>query len=102
MHRIWILTVVHQERMDGTMRTGLGAATRESLVTAIYECDCRTATFSAVNYYASVSEKMGGLNKTKNFYRLFILPGMMHWGSGNGPNLVGNMLDFAFLPSLTS
>lgn len=48
----------------------------------------------SVDYYEAVTEKMGGLDKTKNFYRLFMAPGMMHCGSGPGPNLFGNMLDF--------
>ena len=48
----------------------------------------------SVDYYESVTAKMGGLNKTEDFYRLFMVPGMMHCGSGPGPNLFGNMLDF--------
>ena len=48
----------------------------------------------SVDYYEKVTEKMGGLNKTEDFYRLFMAPGMMHCGSGPGPNLFGNMLDF--------
>ena len=48
----------------------------------------------AVDYYERVTEKMGGLKKTEDFYRLFMAPGMMHCGSGPGPNLFGNMLDF--------
>ena len=48
----------------------------------------------SVDYYESVTKKMGGLDKTKDFYRLFMAPGMMHCGSGPGPNLFGNMLDF--------
>jgi feruloyl esterase len=48
----------------------------------------------SVDYYGKVTEKMGGHNKTKDFYRLFMAPGMMHCGSGPGPNLFGNMLDF--------
>jgi hypothetical protein len=48
----------------------------------------------SVDYYNSVIKKMGGLDKTEDFYRLFMAPGMMHCGSGPGPNLFGNMLDF--------
>jgi hypothetical protein len=47
----------------------------------------------SVDYYESVMAKMGGLDKTENFYRLFMVPGMMHCGSGPGPNLFGNALD---------
>jgi feruloyl esterase len=48
----------------------------------------------AVDYYEDVTKKMGGLKKTEDFYRLFMVPGMMHCGGGPGPNLFGNMLDF--------
>jgi hypothetical protein len=48
----------------------------------------------SVNYYENVMVKMGGFGKTKDFYRLFMAPGVMHCGSGPGPNLFGNMLDF--------
>jgi hypothetical protein len=48
----------------------------------------------SVDYYDSVIKKMGGLDKTEDFYRLFMAPGMMHSGSGPGPNLFGNMMDF--------
>jgi feruloyl esterase len=48
----------------------------------------------SVDYYDSVITKMGGLKQTQDFYRLFMVPGMMHCGGGPGPNLFGNMLDF--------
>jgi Tannase and feruloyl esterase len=47
----------------------------------------------SVEYYQNVTEKMGGVEKTQKFYRLFMVPGMMHCGSGPGPNDFGNMLD---------
>ncbi|HXP42623.1 MAG TPA: tannase/feruloyl esterase family alpha/beta hydrolase [Candidatus Acidoferrales bacterium] len=49
----------------------------------------------AIEYYEDVMAKMGGFTETSKFYRLFMVPGMMHCGSGPGPNLFGNMLDFA-------
>jgi feruloyl esterase len=49
----------------------------------------------SVEYYEDVMAKMGGFMQTSKFYRLFMAPGMMHCGSGPGPNLFGNMLDFA-------
>jgi hypothetical protein len=48
----------------------------------------------SVDYYESVMAKLGGLKKTESFYRLFMAPGMMHCGSGPGPNLFGNAMDF--------
>jgi Tannase and feruloyl esterase len=52
----------------------------------------------SVEYFESVAAKMGGTAKTQDFYRLFMVPGMMHCGSGEGPNIFGNFLDFAPKP----
>ena len=37
-------------------------------------------------YYEGVSKTMGGLDKTRDFYRLFTAPGMGHCAGGPGPN----------------
>lgn len=49
----------------------------------------------ATQYYERVAHRMGGYDAVGRFYRLFMAPGMMHCGGGAGPNLFGNMLDFA-------
>ncbi len=41
----------------------------------------------SVDYFESVRAKMGN---TKNFYRLFMVPGMSHCGGGEGANVFGN------------
>ena len=43
---------------------------------------------SSFRYYESVAIKMGGVEKIKTFYRLFMAPGMEHCGGGPGPNTV--------------
>ena len=43
---------------------------------------------SSIKYYESVATKMGGVEKIKTFYRLFMAPGMEHCGGGPGPNTV--------------
>lgn len=43
-----------------------------------------------INYYSAVTELMGGSENTRNFYRLFMAPGMSHCGGGPGPNAFGN------------
>ncbi len=48
----------------------------------------------SLNYYERVAAKMGGFQKTQEFYRLYMVPGMMHCGAGTGPDLFGNPLDF--------
>jgi len=39
-----------------------------------------------VGYYDAVVKTMGGLDKTREFYRLFLAPGMGHCRQGPGPN----------------
>jgi feruloyl esterase len=48
---------------------------------------------SSVDYYRNVVAKMGGAKQTQEFYRLYMVPGMMHCGLGPGPNSFGNPLD---------
>ena len=38
-----------------------------------------------MNYYQSVLTAMGGRKQTESFFRLFMVPGMGHCGSGPGP-----------------
>jgi Tannase and feruloyl esterase len=40
---------------------------------------------SSVDYYQSVLDTMGGIDKVKGNYRLFMVPGMGHCGGGDGP-----------------
>jgi feruloyl esterase len=40
----------------------------------------------AVAYYDGVVKTMGGLDKTREFFRLFLAPGMGHCSGGPGPN----------------
>jgi hypothetical protein len=47
----------------------------------------------SVEYYEQVEKKMGGEAATQSFYRLYMIPGMMHCGAGPGANLFGNFLD---------
>jgi hypothetical protein len=42
-----------------------------------------------IAYYESVARKFGGMEKTRNFYRLFMVPGMGHCGNGPGANSFG-------------
>ena len=46
--------------------------------------DPQIMPMSSVKYYDSVLEKMGGANKVKDSYRLFMVPGMAHCGGGDG------------------
>jgi feruloyl esterase len=39
---------------------------------------------NSINYYESVVKNQGSLTETKEFYRLFMVPGMQHCGGGPG------------------
>jgi feruloyl esterase len=41
---------------------------------------------NSINYYTSVVTTMGGAEKTQQFLRLFMVPGMQHCQGGPGPN----------------
>jgi feruloyl esterase len=38
-----------------------------------------------IDYYTRVQKAMGGADKTSDFYRLFLAPGVGHCGGGSGP-----------------
>ena len=39
-----------------------------------------------ISYYQAVVQRMGGLDATEQFARLFLLPGVAHCGGGQGPS----------------
>jgi feruloyl esterase len=41
---------------------------------------------NSVNYYERVAKTLGGVDAISNSYRLFLVPGMMHCGGGDGTN----------------
>jgi feruloyl esterase len=40
----------------------------------------------AIEYYERVALAMGGSDRTGDFFRLFLVPGMGHCSGGDGPN----------------
>jgi feruloyl esterase len=48
--------------------------------------DQAIAPGNSINYYESVVGAMGGAQKTQEFLRLFMVPGMTHCQGGAGPN----------------
>ncbi|MBV9083118.1 MAG: tannase/feruloyl esterase family alpha/beta hydrolase [Acidobacteriaceae bacterium] len=46
--------------------------------------DQQISPYNSVNYYNSVQKKLGRSAKLDNSYRLFMVPGMMHCGGGQG------------------
>ena len=43
----------------------------------------------SIDYYSRVQKAMGGADKTSDFYRLFLAPGVGHCGGGAGPSPSG-------------
>ncbi|HYF18659.1 MAG TPA: tannase/feruloyl esterase family alpha/beta hydrolase [Ramlibacter sp.] len=55
-----------------------------------------------INYYHRVAEQQRGglkqgLDRTRQFFRLFVVPGMAHCAGGAGPNAFGNLFSGAVL-----
>jgi feruloyl esterase len=48
--------------------------------------DQQVVSSNSINFYNSVAKGMGGIEKTKDSYRLFMAPGMNHCSGGDGPN----------------
>jgi len=44
------------------------------------------APLNSINYYTSVGQALGGVNRIQDKYRLFLLPGMNHCRGGDGPD----------------
>lgn len=59
--------------------------------------DGSPSPLSSVEYYESVEQKLGAA-QTEGFYKLYMVPGMMHCGTGPGPNTFGNRTDPAPKP----
>lgn len=48
--------------------------------------DPQMSPSGVIYYYDRVVDQMGGLRRTQNWFRLFMVPGMYHCGGGPGPN----------------
>lgn len=48
-------------------------------------CDGGVSPFNSIQYHAGV-EQLLGKARTRDFFRLFLVPGMAHCGGGTGPN----------------
>ena len=79
------------------MGNGLMNATDQSKLKPIFDhggkvllyhgwADANITPLISVEYYNSAVEANGGLDKTYNEIRLFMVPGMAHCGGGDGPN----------------
>jgi feruloyl esterase len=53
--------------------------------------DPNVASRASIEYYDSVVEMMGGAEKTSNWIRLFMMPGVGHCEGGEGPDTFDKM-----------
>lgn len=60
--------------------------------------DPAVAALMMVDYYEAVERRMGGPSNTRDFLRLFMVPGMLHCGGGPGPDQFGGSGDDAPQP----
>ncbi len=56
--------------------------------------DQGVSPLNTLDYYAQVHTRQGGLDKTREWFRLFMVPGMFHCRGGNAPNT------FDFMPAV--
>lgn len=54
--------------------------------------DAALAPRESINYYERVMSSMGGLAPTQEFYKLYMIPGMVHCAGGPGPHSLGQPL----------
>lgn len=50
--------------------------------------DQAISPYGTIAYYHAVTERMGGPDVTQRFARLFMLPGVAHCGTGEGPDAI--------------
>lgn len=56
--------------------------------------DQGVSPLNTLDYYAQVQTRQGGLDKTRGWFRLFMVPGMFHCRGGDAPN------SFDFMPAI--
>ena len=50
--------------------------------------DHAITALGSIKYYEQAIDKMGGREMVGSFFRLFLVPGMLHCSGGPGPNVV--------------
>jgi feruloyl esterase len=58
--------------------------------------DAAVTPLDTVQYYMNLAGKMGGIAATKQFARLFMLPGTQHCGGGPGPDVWNGFVPVLF------
>lgn len=81
-------------------RTDLSAFKKRGGKAILYEgwMDPAVAALMMVDYYEAVEARMGGSAQTRDFLRMFMVPGMLHCGGGPGADQFGGSGDDAPQP----
>jgi len=56
--------------------------------------DSGVSPINTIDYYAQVAHRQGGMEKVRDWFRLFMVPGMFHCRGGDAPNT------FDFMPAI--
>jgi len=57
------------------------------------KADAIVTPWKSIEYYKEVEQRFGGREKTQDFFRLFMIPGMDHCGFGNELGITGDSID---------
>ncbi len=55
--------------------------------------DSSATPWKSIEYYKEVEQRFGGREKTQDFFRLFMIPGMYHGGHGNELGITRDSID---------
>ena len=55
--------------------------------------DAIVTPWKSIEYYKEVEQRFGGREKTQDFFRLFMIPGMDHCGIGNNLGITDDSFD---------
>ncbi|HJZ99954.1 MAG TPA: tannase/feruloyl esterase family alpha/beta hydrolase [Candidatus Solibacter sp.] len=91
--RYWDQSVEQYGIVIGTDNPDLGAFRDRSGKVIIWHgwADPLISAEATINYYERVQQQMGGADRTAQFARLFLAPGVGHCGGGAGPSPYGQL-----------
>jgi len=84
----WLRTAVDADSLDYSRFRARGGR----IISYFGWADPALPPHAAVDYYRRVEARMGGVAATRQFYRLFMVPGMGHCQSGPGPDSFGQSM----------
>lgn len=91
--RLWDQSLEQYGIVIGTDNPDLGAFRDRGGKMILWHgwADQLITTYGTIDYYKRVLERMGGAEKTAEFLRFFLAPGVSHCAGGAGPNPYGQL-----------